>query len=251
MFDGTNLIYVYDGSFEGLLTAVFTAYSRRQSPDSIVTAENLQESFTQQVSFIETDETLSERVRTGILKKIGEAAYTKAWTSFLSNDPERGTKIYKYLVFGFANGRKILQSLAEDDVWAVEKMSKNVGWELNKMMGFVRFSQTEDGVYFSKINPTNNLLPMMMGHFANRFNTQAFVIYDENHNIAGVYEPKSRDWFLTETKNVKVPEYTEDEKMYRTLWKKFYDTIAIKERVNYNLRRQHMPKKYWKNITEM
>ena len=38
----------------------------------------------------------------------------------------------------------------------------------------------------------------------------------------------------------------DDEMKYRALWKRFYNTIAIKERINPNLRRQHMPKKFEK-----
>ena len=35
------------------------------------------------------------------------------------------------------------------------------------------------------------------------------------------------------------------------LWKSFFKTIAIKERVNKKCQQNFMPKKYWKNILEM
>jgi probable DNA metabolism protein len=46
-------------------------------------------------------------------------------------------------------------------------------------------------------------------------------------------------------------DYTDDEKEYRKLWKKFYDSVAIEERKNEKCRMGQMPKRYWKNLTEM
>ena len=42
----------------------------------------------------------------------------------------------------------------------------------------------------------------------------------------------------------------ETETSYRRLWKRFYDTIAIKERENPRCRQTHMPKRYWNTMTE-
>ena len=38
MSDGRNIIYLYDGSFDGLLTAVFDSYYRKEVPVSIENA---------------------------------------------------------------------------------------------------------------------------------------------------------------------------------------------------------------------
>ncbi len=47
-----------------------------------------------------------------------------------------------------------------------------------------------------------------MNHFAARFNIQPFIIYDENHHVAGVYD--GEDWSLVaddvpKWKNARVP----------------------------------------------
>ena len=41
-----------------------------------------------------------------------------------------------------------------------------------------------------------------------------------------------------------------EELKYRELFKMFYDTIEIKERHNERCRMNHMPKRFWKNMTE-
>ncbi|MFG6373995.1 MAG: DUF4130 domain-containing protein, partial [Oscillospiraceae bacterium] len=42
----------------------------------------------------------------------------------------------------------------------------------------------------------------------------------------------------------------QEERAYRALWRRFYDTIAIQGRYNPKLRQNHMPKRYWKHLTE-
>ena len=42
----------------------------------------------------------------------------------------------------------------------------------------------------------------------------------------------------------------ETEANYRILWKRYYDTIAIKERYNPRGRMTNMPKRYWGTMTE-
>ena len=42
----------------------------------------------------------------------------------------------------------------------------------------------------------------------------------------------------------------EDEKLYQELWKGYFKAMTIKERINLKLQRQHLPKRYWKYLTE-
>ena len=43
---------------------------------------------------------------------------------------------------------------------------------------------------------------------------------------------------------------TENEQLYRTLWKQFYNTIAIKERYNPRCQNTFLPKRYRSTMTE-
>ena len=42
----------------------------------------------------------------------------------------------------------------------------------------------------------------------------------------------------------------EDEKLYQELWKGYFKSLTIKEHINLKLKRQYMPKHYWKYLTE-
>jgi len=42
----------------------------------------------------------------------------------------------------------------------------------------------------------------------------------------------------------------EDEKQFQELWKGYFNSMTIKERINPKLHRQNLPKRYWKYLTE-
>ena len=88
-----------------------------------------------------------------------------------------------------------------------------------------------------------------MSWFAARFNDQPFAIYDEVHHLAGVYE--GRDWYLVSTDSFQPPAYASEEDLMQEAWRSFYRTLSVEARYNPELRRQHMPVRYWKNLTEM
>ena len=244
----TNLCYLYDGSWDGLLTAVFRAYEKKQNPVAVLAQDGAQLQLHWQSVYIETDETLSRRVESGLIKKLGSPFLKKIGTAFLSMDMDKGTIIYHYIHAGLEIGRQIYTALAHPAVLEIDRICLHISREAHLLLGFVRFSRMENGIYFSKITPKNSVVPLLMPHFADRFSDQPFIIYDERHGIAGIYDLS--DWNLVETSELNLPPLSDDEKEYRKLWKLFYNSVAIAERTNPKCRRNHMPKRYWENLTE-
>lgn len=246
--DRLPCVFVYDDSFEGLLTAVFESYAYRPPPVGIVGQQHQQELGVRYVS-IDTDQAKADRVIAGIRRTIGGDAYERVWTGYLSAKPDKGTIICRYIRLGMQVGAKLRLHLTDPRVAAMNELAQRVGRESSQLIEFVRFSRMEGGVYYAEITPEHDVLPLMMPFFIDRFNAQPFLIHDTGRHVAAVYDTQS--WYLTSTEGMTVPDYAEDERRYRQLWKRFYDTIAIKERLNPSLPRQHMPKKFWRNITEL
>lgn len=243
-----DIVYRYDDTFEGLMTAVFESYSLKPAPVSIVGQQH-QQVLGHQYLIIKTDNKKAERVVRGIQNKMGDKSYESVWTCSLSDNPDKADIIYKYIRLGMRLGQAVNFYIADERVAALNKLVSLVKRESSRFIEFVRFSKTAVGVYYAKISPENHVLPIMMPFFAGRFNSMPFLIHDTTHQIAGVYDTK--EWFICPAEHLTPPDCSADEIKFQTLWKRFYDTIAIRERINYNLRRQLMPKKYWKNITEM
>ena len=117
------------------------------------------------------------------------------------------------------------------------------------MQQFIRFEHFENDVWFARCNPKANVVPLLMDWFAGRFNTQRFVLYDEVHNVAGIYDGEG--WYLAQTGDVHLPLHAQDEATMQAAWKGFYDAVAIPARYHPELRRHFMPKRFWRNILEV
>lgn len=48
-----------------------------------------------------------------------------------------------------------------------------------------------------RVNPKASVVPLIMNHFVERLGVQPFIIYDEVHHLAGVYD--GGDWQLVNT----------------------------------------------------
>lgn len=249
MSNRANVTYLYDGSFDGLLTAVFEAYARRERPVGVEELDGYQTALGGRSSLIITDEEKAARVQRGICAKMGLHAFHKLSAAFLSPDTAKSTAIYQYIRLGMRVGPSIHNHIAEDSVLAVETLGLRVEHEAHLFKGFVRFSQLEGGIFYSRIEPKGNVLPLIMPHFVERYNDQPFIIHDITRLIAGFYD--LREWQLAEAGAPSLPPYAREEAAYRRMWNQFYNTIAIKERYNPLCRRGHMPKRYWSNLTEM
>ena len=82
------IIFVYDKTFEGLLTAVFDAYSRRTFPDLLVTEGAPFPLFSDEAIRIYTDDRKAERVWKGLEKKISKSSLSGLTVTWLSELPE-------------------------------------------------------------------------------------------------------------------------------------------------------------------
>jgi probable DNA metabolism protein len=243
-----SIAYLYDGSFDGLLTAVFEGYQSRVHPDLVAEENGLQVGFGQEIRAIETDDAKARRVEKGIISKLGQEPYATIWTAYLSSDPTKATTIYNYVRRGFEVGYRIQNDLAHPAVLAFDAIRRLVGRETHFTKEFLRFSEMEGGVFYAKITPEHSVVPLVMPHFVDRYSVQPFLIHDLTHGEAGVYD--GNGWYLTDTEGMTIPEETYGELTYKRMWKRFYETIAIRERTNPRCRKNHMPVKYWQNMTE-
>ncbi len=121
------------------------------------------------------------------------------------------------------------------------------------MEAFVRFEKMKDGVYFAKIDPDFNVLPLIRNHFRKRYQDQKWMIYDLRRHYGIFYDLETCDFFYPEEKidlkNLS-EKFHEEENNYQKLWQRYFDKTNIKERKNMKLHLQHVPKRYWKYLTE-
>jgi len=241
--------YIYDGSFEGLLTAVYESFILREMPDGIIPSGDMQESLFNQNKYIVSDSKKADRLLFEVKDRISQEALENILYLFLSEIDGAGMFIYNYLSLGWKVGSKLHLYLSDDRVLKVHQICKKVMGERHRMLGLIRFKLLKGNVYYGPIEPDYNITALLAPHFVKRFAMQDFIIHDVKRDIAVLYNREK--WIITEFSLDCPPVIEEDEVHYEHLWKEYCKSIAITNRYNPKLQRKNMPARYWKYLTEM
>lgn len=252
-----SVVYSYDGTFEGLLTAVFDAFDRRMFPASIIRHGDLAPMFCDDLHEVTTDDAKSTRVWEGLRKRMAPEALSAVGTSFLCEQPDFDIVLFRYICKIFRYGDRAYTAFNDPDILAVTNMCRNVRRERHRILMFLRFQKASDGTYFAIMEPIYNVLPIAVSHFVDRFNSERFLIYDKARGY-GYYYDGHRAEIVTLPANLShiatgsLPDelMDPDERLFQRLWRTYFDAIAIPERTNPRKQRQDMPVRFWKYLTE-
>ena len=250
-----HVAYLHDGTLEGLLCCIFEAYANREFPEDIVAEGRYQPRLDQSCRIVETDFTRAVRVRNGIEREAGPSAFYAVVRAAASDAYDAGAVVYRFVryIMDPTTGRNkranVMNDLANPAIANIARLERRTANEEEKMRQFVRFRHLSNDVWFARCNPNCNVIPLVMTHFVARFNIQPFIIYDEVHHIAGVYD--GSDWQIVRSEVAAIPEDAPNEALIQQAWQRFYDALSINDRYNPELRRSFMPVRLWKNLTEM
>ena len=253
------VLFVYDKTFEGLLTAVFDAYFRKSFPDMLLSEGEALPLFYDEFFTVTTDEEKAGRVWRGLQKKLSASALSAITWCWLSELPEVGMLLFRYIRKAIDAPRSIETNFADPDVLFVTNTYRKVRYERLRMMQFVRFQKTADGTYFAMIEPDYDVLPLIVPHFSDRFSEECWLIYDRRRRYGYYYagHKSVRVTFEDGAEVFRLPDgrlseamRDEDEMWYQEMWRTYFKAICIKERLNPRKHRKDMPVRYWKYLTE-
>jgi len=250
------IVFRYDRTFAGLLTAIFEAYSRKTFPDRLLSEKDIEPLFTQECHTIISSEEKAKRVWKALQQKLPKLACNMLMYVWLSELEGSDELLYRYICKTFDHTHSIALNFGDADVLEVEKISRKVGHEALYIKQFVRFQKAADDIFFAPIRPIYNALPLAVNHFTDRFADQQWVIYDLRRKYGYYYDlHETREITFTDEDHSlreKLDEslMAEDEKLFQELWKGYFKSLTIKERINPRLQRQHMPARFWRYLTE-
>lgn len=243
------ICYIYDGTFEGLLTSIYEAYYRKEKVEEIFSKAEFETTLLTEPVFIENSEEKYKKVYTAIKNKISKEALELVYNVYLSEINGCGTLIYKYIRLGFKLGSSVNLYLHNDIVLNMHKIEKKVVYECHRMLGFVRFKLVKS-LYYSAIEPDYNILSLMAGHFSQRLPSENWIIHDLKRECA-IFHNKSQ-WIIAPFSKENFHNFFKaEDKLYETLWKEFFHSIAVENRINPKLQKSQMPVRYWKHLTEL
>ena len=252
-------IFIFDNTFEGLLTSVFEAYSRRTFPDALLPEGEPLPLFHDEAFMVITEEKKAKRVWRGLQKKLSSGALSCLAQCWLAEEAETPILLFRYMRKAIDAPRSIETNFVDPDVLEFSRMWKRVDWERLRMLQFIRFQKAADGTFFAAVEPEKNALPLAIDHFKDRFADQPWLIYDIKRAYGFYYDLKevrqvtfeegSREGHLV-TGMLDESLMDKDEKLFQQLWKTYFKAICIKERMNPRKHKQDMPVRYWKHLTE-
>ena len=240
-----EMVYYYDGSFDGFLSCIFESYANKEVLTAIYCDEDAVPTLFDCRSII-TDSAHALRVLRKIIK-VSPYAAELVQKGFLTCMEDRELHLYQLIVKLLRDGPSFLRNFSDETLYPVACAVRHLEGEVHLLKGFVRFSEL-GGVLGSEIEPKNRVLPLLRSHFCGRFREDTFFIYDRTHKEALFYAGGKA--IIRPLDEFQMAPPNEREAHYRLLWKRFYDTIAIKERENPRCRMTNMPKRYWNTMTE-
>lgn len=242
------ITFLYDGTFEGLLTAVYEGYYGLRRPDRIELPDHRQGDLLEEVLWVETDIEKSSKVSDAIARKLSREILEHVLYAWLSEDAGAGTVIYAFLRHAFRAGPSAIGHESHPVVNPLLRLSRSVTRESHRLLGLARFMQLDSGIYYSRIEPDFNVLMLLASHFAERLGDQVWVLHDSRRGIAAFYNKES--WHIAEVAPPEDLLLHADEIRMQSFWQEYFRRIAIQARKNPKLQRQHMPKKYWGYLVE-
>lgn len=261
----TPSILLYEPSFEGWLSAVYYVYEHKLQHDEslqLIAQDRYIPSLISAATSVNTDDEHAQRVLTKLNKLLGRSGMRQILWGFLSEKDNIGTTLFHIVKYAIDYPkRRVLEDLGHLDVLELAQTVKSVGREKHRMEAFVRFEHTIDDIYFARVEPDFNVLPLIGEHFRQRYQDQHWAIYDLKRGY-GIYYDKSLstpshpaalqtitdldDAVLRNPASIHSP----DEQRYQKFWQGYFTNVNIKERKNPRLHKQYLPQRYWKYLSE-
>ena len=257
------IVYVFDNTLDGLLTAVFDSFFLKQQPEFLLAEGEQLPLFADEPHHVVTDGEKSERVWKGLEKHLSKDGLHMITISWLSEERTLNQPLFNFIckVFRQPAASGIERNATDLDVLEVRNTCRRVLHEQLRMKQFIRFQKAKDGTYLAVVSPDHNVVPLVIGHFQDRFNDQPWLIYDAHRHYGYYYDGTAVPFRITFEDESRVPfdltngkldadVLSESDKMFQDLWRTYFKAICIKERMNPKKQLSDMPRRYWKYMTE-
>ncbi|REG86265.1 TIGR03915 family putative DNA repair protein [Winogradskyella sediminis] len=247
---------IYDGTFDGFLSTVFYVFEQRLTSVKIQNKFTAQQGlFSENVTII-TEEEKANRVWKGVKLKLSAQGSYQLYYAFLSEISGVEDLLLDYMRYAFGQQHKVDNDYSHPSILKIAQIAKSVGREKHRMEAFVRFRLTKDQIYFGSIEPDFNVLPLIEKHFKRRYADQKWVIYDIKRGYGLFYDlekvdlmhmdfPEHFDFTKTDDAFFAMQEFE-----FQKLWQDYFKATNIESRKNMKLHIRHVPKRYWKYLSE-
>lgn len=243
----------YDGSFDGLLSAVFHVYAAKIPPETVrLSSGGRQNSLFGGHLDIATRADHAERVFARLHRGVGRAGMRRLLYGFLSNHEDMPAAFLRIvgLILAAAPRLNPLTDYGHPDIMQWSRWVKAVSREKHQMEAFVRFEEYENGLFLARIEPLYDVLPLILPHFCRRYPQQHWAVYDLARGYGAVWQNGQTSRISGLDLDSGSLNRAGAETHYQNLWRRYFRSTTIRSRLNPKLHRQQMPVRYWRYLTE-
>lgn len=246
---------IYDGSFEGLLSAVFHVYAAKLPPEAVGISAQMQaqsgDLFAQSI-WIASNAEQAERVFKRLQQQLHRGADRQLLYGFLYAHPTMADTFLRLVRQALTHPQRgFFADKGNPDVLQWGKWAQAVSKEKHRMEAFVRFEAHDNEVFFAGIAPDYDILALIAPHFRRRYPQMRWAIYDRRRAY-GIYHEDGRLMLLdTLLEQARKTQLSETEAHYQALWRQYFKSTTIDNRRNTALQARQMPRRYWRYLTEL
>ena len=242
------MIYLYDGSWNGMMTLVHRTAQDEVFPEDILrTSPGRTEKVLLESTTVPSDADVAEATAAVLERRVGAPRLSDACLALMSEEEGIDLAVWRCLSRLWREGRQASGDLADACVGAVLRAARRSFREWHRWMGLVRFRDT-GGTYYAPFEPECDVLPLLADHFRERL-PDRWVLHDVRRRQAALHD--GGRWVLTEaafsSRNLKL---TGEEALCQTLWQEFFRSTAVRERRSEKRQRQFLPKRTWTHLIE-
>ena len=239
-------VYITDGSETAFYAAVFCAWNKNAY---LTSKKTFQPALTDELSEISLSdagcEEKADRVKAA-LRRTDARALLEISRILLSGNAEKEQTAFLYLKEIILANAPARDKTYLANVAAAMDLYRQIGKEIERLKGFLRFKETAAGVYYAACAPDNDLLPLLVPHFIGRLQLP-FILHDISRGYALCYN--GLETVKLRAERAEIP-LAEREERISALWKKYFSTVAIRARINQKLQDTLMPRRYRKFMDE-
>ena len=185
-----DIYLIYDGTFNGFLTAVYVAFEDNINIVGIQSNTSQQKGFFADNRIIITNLELAKKVWYGV-NKLNTLAMKTIYFAFLSESENIPFLLFKYIKKIVAKNNFINTDLPEGSIHRIYHLAELVSKKKNQIEATQKFQLSEDGVFYGVLSPEYHMLPLISKHFRSIYKDSCWLLYDSHRNYGLYYNLKT------------------------------------------------------------
>ena len=241
-------IFTIDNNIDGLLSALFMSFTEKIVPDAVENALVFQPRLDAVSIRITTNRQNGERVKKALYTYGGDDIIYHMKICLMSCDTRALTIAFNYGYLTLKERTDISEKLSEKAVSDFSYLIQKVLHERHIVSGFLRFTESENGVLYARYSPDNDITALLAPHFLKRLGHTPFIIHDVKRNVIAISNGITIKTDYTEL----LPSFnaSQQEQYLQNLWKKYFRSVNIKERPHRAQQDSYFPRRYRKYCFE-